>query len=221
MRWMTRIMSLVLVTVLVCGLSMLTTGMVVNAYVQSLLTSLNIKWEGQPTGLASLLGLSAGSSSKNSKADAEEGQAGQNQETERNNSAAGTTASNLEAADKKQDKDTSLPAGQEQVNPGKGDKEEEAPEDSIAVMGKESKKEAEDAPVVSSDELQATKEGLSAEAKAEIFQLLMKKLPEQEVQSLTAAMEGGLTEEEMIQAQQVLSKYLSKEEYAKVMNMLK
>ncbi|GJM81411.1 hypothetical protein HMSSN139_39070 [Paenibacillus sp. HMSSN-139] len=49
----------------------------------------------------------------------------------------------------------------------------------------------------------------------------MKKLPQEDMQILTVALEGGLTETEMINIEQILSKHLDKTEYAKVMELLK
>jgi hypothetical protein len=49
----------------------------------------------------------------------------------------------------------------------------------------------------------------------------MTKLPQEEMQKLTVAMEDGLTETEMIEIEQILSKYLDKAEYTKMMNILK
>lgn len=49
----------------------------------------------------------------------------------------------------------------------------------------------------------------------------MNKLPPEEMQKISAAMEGGLTEQELQDIQQVLAKYLTKEEYNKLMDLLK
>lgn len=205
MKWASRLLALALATVLVCGLTVLTTGVVVNAYVQSLLASLNIKWEGQPTSLMSMMKLGlAGSSQQPDK--------GEDKLPKNTNGSAADQDSNKsdpEAGDSKQGEQPPKDAV-----PAMGQQSEEAPGDG-------DKQEGEQQPVISPDELATRKEELPTKEKAEVFDLLMKKLPEQEMQTLTAAMEGGITESELIQIEQILSKYLSKEEYAKIVDILK
>lgn len=75
--------------------------------------------------------------------------------------------------------------------------------------------------VITPDDLLQKKDELTADVKEEIFQILMTKLPEDEMQYMTEAMEDGLTESEMIRIQQVLSMHLDKEQYQKVMEFIK
>lgn len=75
--------------------------------------------------------------------------------------------------------------------------------------------------VITPDDLLAKKDELPDQQKEEVFNLLMSKLPEDDMRKMTEAMEDGLTEFEMIEIQQILSKHLDKEQYAKVMEMLK
>lgn len=103
-----------------------------------------------------------------------------------------------------------------------------APEDSLPVMGGMSSNEAgqgaleqDQQVVVTPDDLAAKKDELPDKQKEEIFAILMSKLPQEDMQILTVALEGGLTETEMINIEQILSKHLDKTEYAKVMEMLK
>ncbi|MMZ69321.1 hypothetical protein D1872_321400 [compost metagenome] len=51
--------------------------------------------------------------------------------------------------------------------------------------------------------------------------MLMAKLPQEEMQRITELMEDGLTEKELIEIEQILSKHLNKTEYAKIMDLLK
>ncbi|MNE72197.1 hypothetical protein D3C80_1681180 [compost metagenome] len=75
--------------------------------------------------------------------------------------------------------------------------------------------------LVTPDELVAKKDEMADKDKEEVFKILMAKLPQEEMQKLTAAMEDGLTETEMIEIEQILSKYLDKSEYAKMIKLLK
>lgn len=74
--------------------------------------------------------------------------------------------------------------------------------------------------VVTPDEMVAKKDELSDKDKEEVFAILMSKLPQAEMQKMTEAMEEGLTESEMIEIEQILSKYLDKTEYSKMMKIL-
>ena len=51
LQWFAKI---VLTVMLVSSLTLLTTGLIVQSYVKSLLASFNIEWEGQPLGLTSM-----------------------------------------------------------------------------------------------------------------------------------------------------------------------
>lgn len=104
------------------------------------------------------------------------------------------------------------------------------PEDAVSVMGGISSGSAADHQgalgadqqvVVTPDEMVAKKDELSSKEKEEVFAMLMSKLPQAEMQKMTEAMEGGLTEVEMIEIEQILSKYLDKTEYTKMMDILK
>ncbi|MNW70434.1 hypothetical protein P9222_05540 [Paenibacillus amylolyticus] len=48
----------------------------------------------------------------------------------------------------------------------------------------------------------------------------MNKLPQKEMQQISGAMEGGLTEQELREIEQVISKYLTSEEYDNLMEVL-
>lgn len=48
----------------------------------------------------------------------------------------------------------------------------------------------------------------------------MNKLPQKEMQQISGAMEGGLTEQELRDIEQVISKYLTSEEYDNLMEVL-
>ncbi|MOA63055.1 hypothetical protein D3C78_1886510 [compost metagenome] len=62
---------------------------------------------------------------------------------------------------------------------------------------------------------------MSQADKDQIFSLLMLKLPQEALQSISFLMEEGLTEAELIQIQQLLAQYLDTEEYDSMMEILK
>ncbi|MEK4438878.1 hypothetical protein [Paenibacillus sp. FSL K6-2862] len=65
LQWFAKI---VLTVMLVSSLTLLTTGLIVQSYVKSLLASFNIEWEGQPLGLTSMFqGALGGKASEENK----------------------------------------------------------------------------------------------------------------------------------------------------------
>lgn len=103
----------------------------------------------------------------------------------------------------------------------------DAPDDALPVMGQglsESamggQSAADQQVVISPDEMIQKKDELTATEKEQIFNILMKKLPQSEMQKISAAMEDGLTEQELSTIEDTISKYLTKEEYAALSKLL-
>ncbi|MNI34913.1 hypothetical protein D3C73_889230 [compost metagenome] len=64
------------------------------------------------------------------------------------------------------------------------------------------------------------KDSLTTDDKTNIFNILMTKLPQEEMQKISTAMEDGLTESEVKEIQEVISKYVNQDEYEMLMKML-
>ncbi|MGG4397325.1 spore coat protein [Paenibacillus thiaminolyticus] len=75
--------------------------------------------------------------------------------------------------------------------------------------------------VISPDALTRNKEEIPASGKEQLFAALMKKLPQEEMQRLSTLMEDGLTAAELTEAEQILAKYLNDEEYGQILEWLK
>ncbi|MBG9794401.1 spore coat protein [Paenibacillus dendritiformis] len=75
--------------------------------------------------------------------------------------------------------------------------------------------------VISPDALSRNKEEIPASDKEQLFATLMKKLPQEEMQRLSTLMEDGLTAAELTEAEQILAKYLNDEEYGQMLEWLK
>ena len=245
MKWVYRIFLIAIGTVTVCALTVITTGFVVNAYVQSLLSSMNMKWEGQPTSLTSMMktgfqgtdlssdsGQESGSSTStssnpspspsDSQADNDDVQTQSSSPTPSEGTTGLTSASpdpDSPTLSETQDEQT-IQNGQDDGT--SGGQASGTPDGALPVMGTGTEEEQSEgeALVVSPDELQTKKDQISDQEKNEVFAMLMKKLPQDEMQKITIAMEGGLTESELIQIEQILSKYLDKNDYAKMMDIL-
>ncbi|MGQ3477367.1 hypothetical protein [Paenibacillus sp. TY11] len=218
MRWLGWLLKKGMTVVLVSALTLAVTGVVVNAYVQSLLRQFNIQLDHQPIwGLGWLKG-SAGTD--------------QGTDTGKNK----TTGSGSGSVTPPDDALPVMGQGLEEneggaggASNGKGSQEGST---SAGTSGNESREQAEGTAtpetsiegqdlVITPDHLTEKKNNLPAAQKQEIFAILMNKLPPEEMQKISAAMEGGLTEQELQDIQQVLAKYLTKEEYNKLMGMLK
>ncbi|GFZ87251.1 hypothetical protein GCM10008018_36810 [Paenibacillus marchantiophytorum] len=94
-------------------------------------------------------------------------------------------------------------------------------EDALAVMGRvhsdaNEKKEL----VMSTEDFAKKKEALSSEDKMKIFSLVVAKLPQTEVQHLSAILEDGITADELDQVNATLKKYLSEKEQKQLSDIL-
>lgn len=265
MKWISWMVRKTLSIVMIVALTLLTTGYVVNAYVQSLLGMFNIKLEG-----TSVLGLNIGQGLFGSKQpSAGEGGVGTNgtSNSTSNNTSNGTlngTVGGTQGERKPTDSSreglpngsaassstSNSPAhGQESEGGTRGsvtgnptsEEEESTPEGALPVMGTA---DDEDTPTTASPEsatppvveersleeeelvmtpgdLVDRKDELNTQQKQEILSMLMNKLPAEDMQMISTAMEGGLTEKELQDIQQVIAKRLTNEEYTKLMDMLK
>ncbi|KKO54390.1 hypothetical protein [Paenibacillus sp. DMB20] len=247
LKWLLKIS---LTAVLVSTLTILTTGIVVNAYIQSVLASFNIQLEGQPMGIGGIMKNVFGMNSSKAK-DTEKNVTGEKQEgADPFGSSLGTTGTSADdsAADAKDgtagssdnglssdtgsEADSGSEAGRDGGTSGsvRGQKdgdpsaegENPPPEDSVPVMGNagESATQVDQQMVMTPDELMDKKSSLTMKEKEEIFTLLMNKLPQPEMQKISEAMEDGLTAEELEEIERGISKYLSKNEFDKLLNLL-
>jgi hypothetical protein len=206
MKIVKRALGVCLIVVLASTLSILTTGVVVNAYIQSVLASFDIKVDSPGPGLGgmvkSIIGMDSQSDSNKANKEA-------------------TTTGSAVNKDKDNSKDT----------PEKGEPvEEKAPEDALPVMGQASNESStnesqsgssEDQKLVMTPEaIGDLKDNLPSAEKVNIFNILMSKLPQDEMQKISTAMEDGLTEDEVKELQQVIAKYVDPDEYESIMKML-
>ncbi|MGX1829948.1 hypothetical protein ACWIE6_16980 [Paenibacillus taichungensis] len=228
LQWFIKIL---LTVMLVSSLTLLTTGLIVQSYVKSLLASFNIQWEGQPMGLTAMFqGALGGKSGEEKKpgtgttdqpAGAEEehvpedaisvmGNGTENGETGAN------TGNNSEEATGT-DPDAGTNAG---TDSGTTTGNSTASGNGTGTNSNGTASSGNDEIVVSPDDITGKKDKLPLEEKEKIFSLLMNKLPQKEMQQISGAMEGGLTEQELRDIEQVISKYLTSEEYDNLMEVL-
>ncbi|WP_178020920.1 hypothetical protein [uncultured Paenibacillus sp.] len=243
MKWLGWILKLCVTIVAVSLLTVATTGYIVNSYIQTLLSSYNLPLTGQAPGFGGIVKGMLGFGGTTGRADEAEGDADPGDSgTVKTGTAETSTGGTGSGKAGDESADSSGGGGQSNGSPkgttttetngnpsgGTGTEangtESDAPEDALPVMGGMNGGEAlgeDQQVVVTPDDLVAKKEELPDKQKEEIFAILMKKLPQEDMQILTVALEGGLTETEMMNIEQILSKHLDKTEYAKVMELLK
>ncbi len=207
MRIVKRTLGVCLIVVLASTLSILTTGVVVNAYIQSVLSTFDIKVDSPAPGfggmIRSIIGMDepAGKSTTISK--------------EAIPSTGKQNTGNTE--------DSPSNKTEERV-------EENVPSDALPVMGgissETSSTEAQNGSaldqqvVMTPEDLGDIKDKLPTAEKVNIFNILMSKLPQDEMQKISTAMEGGLTEDEVQELQRIIAKYVDPDEYETIMKML-
>ncbi|MBW4084838.1 hypothetical protein [Paenibacillus sp. S150] len=202
MRIVKRMLAVCLIVVLASALSILTTAFVVNTYIQSVLASFDIKLDAPEPGIGGFVKSLTGMNSKAAATDTEDKGAATPDTREADTSGTGGTDSDGKAV------------------------EEEVPEDALPVMGEASSSGDQSGGaldqqlVMTPEAMRDLKENLPTDEKTNIFNILMTKLPQEEMQKISAAMEDGLTEGEVKELQQVIAKYVDQEEYEALMKML-
>jgi len=198
-----RALGVLLIAVLASSLSVLTTGLVVNAYIQSVLASFDIKLDSPISGITGMVNSITGMNNKNSPL--------------------GKTSDTGSVADTPQSKDGKDSSADKEKEAG-----ENVLEDALPVMGSAQEESAasgiggtlDQQLVMTPEEMSELKENLPSGEKVDIFNILMAKLPQDEMQKISTAMEDGLTQDEVEVIQESIAKYVDKEEYDILMKML-
>ncbi|MDF2960348.1 MAG: hypothetical protein K0S39_2083 [Paenibacillus sp.] len=74
--------------------------------------------------------------------------------------------------------------------------------------------------VVSGEEFTKKKEQLSTDAKNKIFNLMVKRVPQTEMQNISKLIEAGITASELKEIEQLLQKHLKPEEYSQLLGLI-
>ncbi|GAB6990980.1 hypothetical protein [Paenibacillus pini] len=223
MQWL---LKTVLVVVLISGMTLLTTGLVVNAYVQSILTTFNIKLEGQTPGLGSIMQGMFGFGKQKDK-----DMTTDPKDTASNEKSTGTVQGSS-SSDRSSGTGSSSTTDQGKSDTsGEKVEKEKVPENAVPVMGQGvSESESVDSQgtgtaqdeqvLISPEDMSKKKQELTAQEKKTIFTMLITKLPQQEIQAISSEMEGGLTEEELKNIESTIAQYLNAEEYESLKKLL-
>jgi hypothetical protein len=74
--------------------------------------------------------------------------------------------------------------------------------------------------VVSSEHVSSTKDNMTNDDKMKLFSLLVSKLPPAEVQNISKLMEDGITQQELVEMNAIVQKYMSEDEYKQMVAIL-
>lgn len=219
-------MTILVVGILSSLLTIGTTAIVVDRYIQTALDNFNIPIERKPLTLTSMWGVLLGSDVQTATA------------SQSNNKSTGTSQNGITGSSGKHAERTTTNSQESRFNrngqgatetngagttgspPAEGNEGESGsnpiPDGALPVMGgitsgQESK--GREAIIVPPDAIAKSKEELSKEKKDQIFATLMKKLPQEDWQRISTLMEGGLTSSEVMEVEQILAKHLNDEEY--------
>ncbi|MEF3309572.1 hypothetical protein PV433_11780 [Paenibacillus sp. GYB004] len=96
------------------------------------------------------------------------------------------------------------------------------PDDAVAVWSRSGSKEAsqKDKVVMSAEQFQTKREKLSEEDKTTVFSLLISRLPQEELQQLSAMMEDGITSAELAEIEKIVENYLKPDEFEKLIGIV-
>lgn|GEM_PF-1021302 len=223
--WIARIVATVVLAAL---LSVWTTGYVVSSYVQALLKQYEIPMEVEPVALSDVWGMLWGTDSKENTsavADTNTGSSNQQEQLpqsiddareldeESTNGALGNenensvNGENINAEDSENIEDST---DQQQAD----DQWEQDAEEALAPIENGSE------PTITPEDIDASKDMLSEEDKERMFYLLMSNLPTDSMQLFSTYIEDGLTDQELLEVQQVMAQHLSKEEYEELTEIL-
>lgn len=225
MSWMKWLLKVSLTTLLVSTLTIVTTGFVVNAYIQTVLSRLNIQLETESVGVGAMMKTMLGIG-PDSKPDVPSVHAAKDSKLEEDQEAAAEdskTGVGKGADASRNEEDDAITKPPETIgDPPKN----EAPDNALPVMSMNTtdlgNSPLEDEPIVMTPgDLVDRKDNLSTEDKEEIFMILMNKLPQSEMQKISGAMEDGLTAAELEAIEQGITKYLNPKEFDKLISMLK
>ncbi|WP_274654901.1 hypothetical protein [Paenibacillus humicola] len=98
----------------------------------------------------------------------------------------------------------------------------ETPDSGAAAdSGSVSDEASNDGLAMSTQDLNKAKSAMSDEDKQQLFDVMMSKLPPDAWQKISGWMEDGLTDDEMTQVQQLMAQYLDRDQYDKMMSILK
>ncbi len=206
----TGILKLAAAVILICIMSIWTTGYIVTHYLDTLLKQFNVPFDMKPVAVSGVWGSLWGANPPLKDAAGQEGtllpEDSSTLEEEAGQDALGVFGQqNIEST--------------ENVENIEKEKLEEGLDP--LIDGSESSLHIDETQTaLSTDELTAMKDKISSEDKNELLQMIAGKLPQEVWQEISQYAEDGITDEELTAIQQLLAMHLDKEEYTKMIEIL-
>jgi hypothetical protein len=199
-NWLTRA---IITAAIMTSISVATTWVMVNAYVQQLMKEFGQTAVIQPIAFTDVLIALTSGTGRAVRSDGQE------------------QATALTQEQGKLDGEEGTPA----VGGDAGVKEYPVPEHALPVMGQAGQAEgpaaaSEEELYISMDDLNEKKDSISQEDRLEIFTILITKLPADEVQSISTLLEDGFTADEMKTASVILKQHLTEDEFQNLIGIL-
>ncbi|MGN7384107.1 hypothetical protein [Paenibacillus sp. SAFN-117] len=195
-KFIVHLSRTLLIAAIASGFTLYFTWTIVHTYVDKLISHFNIPIEGSFVTFSDLIGSVAGDFESMTQGGDTRKEAGQKPPAEE------TEGSDLSTPDSQESSTDAVPVfGQ-----------------SGSELGQQSNAGKSDV-IISPDDLSSKKDQLNEEDKKKIF-AYMASLPAEDLQTISAMMEGGITEEEMSEIKKIVEKTLKPEEYSQLMEIL-
>ncbi|MDF2724046.1 MAG: hypothetical protein K0Q59_3721 [Paenibacillus sp.] len=104
--------------------------------------------------------------------------------------------------------------------PAPGTAESSGPSDAVSVWAQNGAGANREKVVISADEFQKRREKLTDADKDTVFSMLLSRIPQEEVQRISADLEDGLTAAELEEIKRIAEQYLQPEEFDKLMGIV-
>ncbi|REE78612.1 hypothetical protein A8990_1259 [Paenibacillus taihuensis] len=219
------------VALLVSFLSIWTTGYIVNSYVETLLKQFNIPLDEKPFALSGVWGELWGADPAVKSKGGTSADSGSGSSTNSSTSS-GSDKTQTNSSDGKDEPDSvdafnQQPSGElSDIGGGTGPKGNSSAAgsdtntDHSQTQSQESADASQDEVAMTTDQLNEAKSQISDADKEKLFSVMMQKLPQETWQTISKLMEGGLTDSEMTQVQQLMAQHLDRNEYDEMLSIL-
>ncbi|MCZ8524067.1 MULTISPECIES: hypothetical protein [Paenibacillus] len=233
MKWMKGLLKLGITAAVTSVCCVALTFLAVNTYVEMLLDQYHIQrpagqkidWNGFAGRFSAQLGLGTGGAAGETTLPAKERDlavAAQPQPNTPSSGSSGTTSGTGGAAGS----GAGTPGTEGSTAPDPYRK----PDDAVAVWSRQSssqlqgseaaQQETDKKVVMSGEEFNKLKDGLSESDKSKVFGMLYNRVPPEEMQKISLLLEDGITAAELKELEQVLQKHLKPEEYTQLLGMI-
>jgi hypothetical protein len=222
MKLLTWLSKIVISTVLITSITMFTTWYVVNMYVEDIFRQYQLPAMGKKIQFGEFASRLAGELNiVKGKDGGKKAASGETPTTKPSPTPSPNPSGAFPSPSSSPNPNDQQPVGGISSSSGGVDRSTVNQDDAIAVMGSARTEESEKKELVmSTEDFAKKKEALSSDDKMKIFSLVVAKLPQTEVQTLSAILEDGITTQELEEVNETLKKYLNDKELSQLTDIL-